>query len=60
MPFFAAGGNTKPSLFLRRKICPFPQLSMSAVILIAVDILSNTIESEKTNKLSDDPERDVH
>ena len=33
---------------------------MSAVILIAVDTLSNTTESEKTNKLIDDPERDVH
>ena len=30
-----------------------------AVILIAVDTLSNTAESEKTNKLIDDPERDV-
>ena len=38
------------------RYCP---LSMSAVILIAVDILSNTTESEKTNKLFDDPERDV-
>ena len=34
------------------------QLSMSAILLIAVDILSNT--TEKTNKLIDDPERDVH
>ena len=33
---------------------------MSAVILIAVDTFSNTTESEKTNKLIDDPERDVH
>ena len=33
---------------------------MSAVILIAIDILSNTTESEKTNKLFDDPELDVH
>ena len=32
---------------------------MSAVILIVVDTLSNTAESEKTNKLIDDPERDV-
>ena len=28
---------------------------MAAVILIAVDILSNAAESEKTNKLIDDP-----
>ena len=28
---------------------------MSAIILIAVDTLSNTAESEKTNKLIDDP-----
>ena len=34
-------------------------LSMSAVILIAVDTLSNTTESEKTNNLIDDPDRDV-
>ena len=31
-------------------------LSMSAVILIAVDTMSNT----KQTKLIDDPERDVH
>ena len=41
-------------------IVRYCQLSMSAVILIAVDTLSNTTESEKTNKLIDDPERDVH
>ena len=41
-------------------IVRYCQLSMSALILIAVDILSNTTESEKTNKLFDDPERDVH
>ena len=33
---------------------------MSAVILIAVDTLSNTTESEKTKKMIDDPERDIH
>ena len=33
---------------------------MSALILIAVDTLSNTTESEKTIKLIDDPEGDVH
>ena len=33
---------------------------MSAVILIAVDTLSNTAESEKTNKLIDDPDWNVH
>ena len=33
---------------------------MSAVIRIAVDTLSNTTKSEKTNKLIDDPERNVH
>ena len=33
---------------------------MSAVILIAVDTLSNTTEYKKTNKLIDDPELDVH
>ena len=32
---------------------------MSVVILIAVDTLSNTAESEKTNNLIDDPDRDV-
>ena len=32
---------------------------MFAVILIAVDTLSNTAESEKTNNLIDDPDRDV-
>ena len=32
---------------------------MSAVILIAVDILSNTAESDKTNNLIDDPDQDV-
>ena len=45
------------------KILPnerYCHLSMSAVILIAVDTLSNTTKSEKTNKLIDDPERDVH
>ena len=31
-----------------------------AVILIAVDTLSNTTKSEKTNKLIDDSEPDVH
>ena len=41
-------------------IVRYCQLSMSAVILIPVDILSNTTESEKTNKLFDDPERDAH
>ena len=35
-------------------------LSMSAVILIAVDSLSNTTESEKRNKLNDGPEWDVN
>ena len=34
--------------------------SMSTVILIAVDALSNTAKSEKTNKLIDDPDLDVH
>ena len=34
-------------------------MSMSAIILIVVDTLSNTEESEKTNKLIDDPDRDV-
>ena len=34
-------------------------MSMSTVILIAVDTLSNTAESEKRNKLIDDPDRDV-
>ena len=36
---------------------------MSAVILIAdfaVDTLSNTAESEKTNDLIDDPDGNVH
>ena len=37
----------------------FMAMSMSAVIIIAVDTLSNTAESEKTNKLIDDPDRDV-
>ena len=32
---------------------------MSAVILIAVDTLSNTAESEKINNLIDDPDWDV-
>ena len=32
---------------------------MSAKILIAVAPLSNTAESEKTNKLIDDPDQDV-
>ena len=44
------------------KILPivrYCQLSMSAVFLIAVDTLSNTTESEKTNKLIDEPEQDV-
>ena len=41
-------------------IIRYCQLSMSAIILIAVDTLSNTTESEKTNKLIDDPERDVY
>ena len=39
------------------RYCP---LSMSAVILIAVDTLSNTAEPEKTNKLIDDPEEEIH
>ena len=30
------------------------------MILIAVDTLSNTAESEKTNNLIDDPDRDVN
>ena len=34
-------------------------LGMSVVILIAVDTLSNTAKSEKTNNLIDDPDRDV-
>ena len=33
---------------------------MSTVIQIVVDTLSNTTNSEKTNKLIDDPEEDVH
>ena len=33
---------------------------MPTLILIAVDTLSNTTESEKTNKLIDDPEWDNH
>ena len=41
-------------------IIRYCQLNMSAVILIAVDSLSNTTESEKTNKLIDDPDGDVH
>ena len=41
-------------------ILKYCQLSMSTVILIAVDTLSNTTESEKTNKLIDDPGQDVH
>ena len=41
-------------------IVRYCQLSMSAVILIAVDTLTNTTESEKTNKLIDDSERDVY
>ena len=41
-------------------ITRYCQLSMSAVILIAVDSLSNTTESEKTNKLIDESDRDVH
>ena len=32
---------------------------MSAVILIAVDTLSNTAKSEKTNNLIDNPDQDV-
>ena len=32
---------------------------MIVIILIAVDTLSNTAESEKTNKLIDDPDLDV-
>ena len=32
---------------------------MSAVILIVVDTLSTTVQSEKTNNLIDDPDRDV-
>ena len=39
------------------RLCP---LSMSRIILIAVDTLSNTAETEKTNILIDDPDRDVH
>ena len=35
-------------------------VSMSAVILIAVDTLSNTIKSEKTNKLIDEPDQNVY
>ena len=41
-------------------IVRYCQLTISAVILIAVDILSKTTKSEKTNKLFDDPEQDVH
>ena len=41
-------------------IVRYCQLSMSAVILIIVDTLSNTNKSEKTNKLIDDQERDGH
>ena len=33
---------------------------MSTVILIAVDTLSNTAESEKLIKMIYDPDRDVH
>ena len=40
--------------------CKMMSVSMSAVILIAVDTLSNTMESEKTNKLIDEPDRDVY
>ena len=48
---------------IKKKMLPivrYCQLSMSAVFLIAVDTLSNTTESEKTNKLMDDPDQDVH
>ena len=41
--------------FYDNETCP---LSMSVVILIAVDTLSNTAESEK-KKLIDDPDLDV-
>ena len=37
----------------------YGQFGMSLVILIAVDTLSNTAESEKTNNLIDDPDGDV-
>ena len=33
---------------------------LRALVLIAVDTLPNTTQSEKTNKLIDDPDRDVH
>ena len=42
--------------FYGNETCP---LSMSAVILIAVDTLSNTAKSEKRNKLIDNPDQDV-
>ena len=41
------------------KKCSLSWESVS-VIRIAVDTLSNTTKSEKTNKLIDDPERNVH
>ena len=53
-------GQTRKEFEKMLLIVRYCQLSMSAIILIAVDILSNTTESEKTNKLFDDPERDVH
>ena len=56
--------NAQTAVNLLRQQCKKPTLAetlMVAEILIAVDILSsNTAESEKTNKLFDDPERDVH
>ena len=37
----------------------YGRLSMSIVILIAVDSLSNTAESDETKNLIDDPDGDV-
>ena len=42
--------------FYGNETCP---LRMSAIILITWNTLSNTAGSEKTNKLIDDPDRDV-
>ena len=44
-----------------RKLMSVEHVRHNILIAVdAVDTLSNTAESEKTNKLIDDPERDVH
>ena len=61
-PLEPLSGQARYSKYLKKMlpIVTYCLLSMSAVVLNAVDTLSSTDDYEKTNKLIDDPEQDIH